>query len=417
MRLIHTSDWHLGHSLHELSRRHEHLAFFDWLLDTIDDEKADALLVAGDVFETANPSAQALSDFYEFLSKCKQRFPSLDIVVIGGNHDSAARLDAPDSLLRSFGVRVVGGVSRTVDGEIDVERLVIPLRNAEGGVAAWVAAVPFLRPVDLPRVDAPDVDVLIEGVRRLYSQVFEAIRARREEGEAIVAMGHCYMTGTNLSELSERKILGGNQHALPVDVFPEDVAYAALGHLHLAQKVGGRNGVRYCGSPIPLSFSETTYRHQVCVVELDGERLSSVRDVRIPRAVELLQLPPNEPGTLNDLLNELRALPERDEAQPLETLPMLEVRVLLEQPEPTLRGMLERELEEKAARLVKISITRAGTGRGLADVERVSSLTDLKPEDVFRLKYERDHGGEPSEELLAAFHELVDAVGQEREAA
>lgn len=417
MRLIHTSDWHLGHSLHELSRRHEHLAFFNWLLNTIEKEQADALLVAGDIFDTANPSAQAQSDFYAFLARAKGRFPSLDLVVIGGNHDSAARLDAPDPLLHAFGVRVVGGVSRRADGELDVERLIAPLKDAEGHVAAWVAAVPFLRPVDLPHIDAPDVDALIEGVRQVYSQVLDEVRVKRDPGQAIVAMGHCYMTGTALSDLSERKILGGNQHALPVDIFPEDVAYAALGHLHLAQKVGGRNGVRYCGSPIPLSFSETIYRHQVCVVDLEGATLAAVRDVRIPRTVELLQLPTGGPGTLEALLEALHELPTRDATQPIETLPLLEASVLLEKPEPALRSIIEAALEGKAARLVKISSPRSGTGSPLAQAAGASSLKDLKPEEVFRLRYQREYQGEPSEALLAAFHELIDAVGQEREAA
>lgn len=417
MRLIHTSDWHLGHSLHELSRRHEHLAFFDWLLDTIEEENADALLVAGDVFDTANPSAQAQSDFYEFLAGAKKRFPSLDVVIIGGNHDSAARLDAPDPLMQAFGVRVVGGVSRGANGEIDLERLIAPVKDARGNVGAWVAAVPFLRPVDLPRIDAPDVDALVEGVRRVYSRVLDEVRGKRSAGQAIVAMGHLYMTGTELSELSERKILGGNQHALPVDIFPEDVAYAALGHLHLAQKVGGRNGVRYCGSPIPLSFSETNYRHQICVVDLVGGRLFEVRDIRIPRSVELLRLPANEHGTLEALLEALGALPQRDATQPLETLPMLEARVRLDQPDPSIRAKIEEALAGKAARLVKIDCARTGTNRSLGEVTEASSLKDLKPEDVFRLKYQRDYRDEPSDALLAAFHELVDAVGQEREAA
>src|SRR5690606_38813120 len=102
--------------------------------------------------------------------------------------------------------------------------------------------------------------------------------------------GHCYMTGTRLSELSERRILGGNQHALPVDLFPDDVAYVALGHLHLAQRVGADH-VRYAGSPIPLSFGERHYPHQVLLVDLRGERVAGIEPLRVPRSVDLLRVP------------------------------------------------------------------------------------------------------------------------------
>jgi exonuclease SbcD len=417
MRLIHTSDWHLGHTLHELPRRHEHAAFLGWLLDTIEREGADALLVAGDIFDTANPSAEAQADYYDFLARARARFPALNLVVIGGNHDSAARLDAADPLLRALHVRVVGGLPRGVGRALELERLLVPLTESDGRVAAWVAAVPFLRPADLPALELPDADLLVEGVRRIYAEVLDAAGARRLPSQAIVAMGHCYMTGTALSELSERRILGGNQHALPVDVFPEDVAYVALGHLHLAQRVGGRDDVRYSGSPIPLSFGEAHYRHQICVVDLEGERLGAVRSVPIPRAVDLLRLPAGGPGTLSELLAALEGIPKREEYQPFESLPYLEASVLLEKPEPGLRAMLETALEGRAARLARIVSHRTGTGETLAEAAGASSLRDLQPEEVFRLKYRRDHRSEPSPELLAAFHELVDAAAQAKEAA
>ncbi len=127
MRLVHTSDWHLGHTLHEISRRTEHRAFFDWLLSRLEALAADALLVAGDIFDTSNPSAEAQSDFYEFLAAAHMRVPGLDIVLIGGNHDSASRLDAPEPLLHAFGVRVLGGLPRNDGGGVDYTKLVVPL--------------------------------------------------------------------------------------------------------------------------------------------------------------------------------------------------------------------------------------------------------------------------------------------------
>lgn len=411
MRILHTSDWHLGHMLYDVPRDREHERFLDWLLDAIGESRADALLIAGDVFDTSNPSAAAQAMFYRFLSRARRRYERLEIVVIGGNHDSADRLDAPTPLLDGFDIRMVGGVPRGEDRRLDLDRLVVPLRDGAGEVRAWVAAVPFLRPADLPAV-AGAADPLVEGVRALYREVLDAARERRRPGQAIVGMGHLYMTGTRLSELSERRILGGNQHALPLDLFPEDVAYAALGHLHLAQQVG-RPSVRYCGSPIPLAMAEIDYPHQVCLVELDGEALASVTPLRVPRVVELLRIPKSGALGKEEILAKLRALPEAEDEDPA-LRPFLEVRVALERPDPALRGDLEEALEGRHARLVKVGVELGGDGRSLADRVAERMLDEILPETVFQNRWRKSYEGEPPAELMEAFLELVGQVHEEK---
>lgn len=410
MRILHTSDWHLGHTLHDVPRDREHERFLAWLLDVIEEQAIDALLVAGDIFETANPSAAAQAMFYRFISQARIRHPSLEIVIIGGNHDSADRLDAPTPLLDGLEVRVVGGLPRRADRSLDLDRLLIPLRDRERVIRAWVAAVPFLRPADLPPISGAE-DPLIEGVRAIYDEVFAAARERRAPGQAIVGMGHLYLSGTKLSELSERKILGGNQHALPAELFPEDVAYAALGHLHLPQAIG-RPAVRYSGSPIPLSMGERSYPHQVCVVELEGEALLSVEALHVPRTVELLRIPSQGALSKEQLLEALRELPAADGQDP-ELRPFLEVRVLLDRPDPSLRQDVEEELEGRHARLVRLGVELGGDGRGLADRVAKKMLDELQPEAVFNNRWAEQHGGEPPPELVAAFLELVGAVHEE----
>lgn len=419
MRLLHTSDWHLGHQLHEIPRDEEHEVFLRWLLDTIAAEDIDALAVAGDIFETANPGATAQRAYYEFLARARRRFPDLTIIIIAGNHDSAARLDAIDPVLRPLNVHVVGALPRKVD-TIDVDRLLVPARDRRGRVAAWVVAVPFLRDADLP----PGAE-LVDGVRAVYAQAIQAARARREPDQAIVALGHLYMTGGLTSELSERKIQSGNQQAVPSDVFPIDIAYAGLGHLHLAQAVGGRNEVRYSGSPIPLSLAEARYPHQVVVVDLEGTRATAIRPIPVPRAVELLRVPTEGALASDELVLRLKALAPLDVsaetggaggAEPHHAewrRPFLEVAVKLDKPEPGLRKKLDDALAGKAARLVKITIERAGGAAALAETAPGASLDDLTPEEVFRRRWRRDHEGEPPDELVAAFHELIDDVGQE----
>jgi exonuclease SbcD len=412
MRLLHTSDWHLGHTLYDVSREAEHAAFLEWLLDTLEAHAVDALLVAGDIFDTANPSADAQAAWYHFVARARRRLPRLDVVVIGGNHDSAARLDAPDPLFTALGVRVVGGLPRS-GGELELERLLVPLHDAKGRVGAWVAAVPYLRPADLPPVPVEAGDRLVEGVRAVYGEVLSAARRRRQPGQALVAMGHCYMTGTELSALSERKILGGNQHALPVELFPEDVAYAALGHLHKAQRVGGREGVRYSGSPLPLSLSEAGYRHQVLLVDLKGDALDVVRPLTVPRTTDMVRVPAREAVPLEEVVALLQALPAHEEGAPEWRRPYLEVCVSLPRPEPALRQKVEKVLDGKAVRLVKLTPAYTGTGGALAEVQPSLSLKERTPEDVFLARHARDYQEPPSPALLEAFHTLLTEVQED----
>lgn len=414
MRIVHTSDWHLGHTFHEISRRTEHLAFFEWLLGRLSALAADALLVAGDIFDTSNPSAEAQADLYEFLAAARRRVPGLDIVLVGGNHDSASRLDAPEPLLHAFGVRVVGGLPRSRNGAVEYSRLIVPLTDKAGVVVAKVVAMPFLRPADLPIIKDEGVDALIEGVRRVYAEVIAHAERERAPGQALLAMGHLYMSGTAISELSERKILGGNQHALPTDLFPESLAYVALGHLHLAQAVA-RESIRYSGSPIPLSMAEIDYPHQICVVDIDDGKLVSVECEPIPRKVELLRVPA-EARPLVEVEAALAAMASRVHLPPDEQ-PIIEVPVLLEQPEPALRTTVEKALEGKGVRLARISTRYTGTGQALADSLPKTTLRDLQPEEVLRQRWAREHEGELPADLLAAFHQLLGEAQADPEAA
>lgn len=421
LRILHTSDWHLGHTLHDLPRDAEHTAFLDWLLAQLRAHAVDALLVSGDIFETANPPARAMRAWYDFLARARAQQPGLDIVVVGGNHDSPARLEAAHPVLEAFGIHVVGSLPRTAERQPEVDRLVVPLHDASGAVAAWCAAVPFLRPADLPPGVQAGIedggDPLVAGVRAVYDAALGAARARRQAGQALVAMGHAYMVGGTLSELSERRVLGGNQHALPASIFPSDTAYVALGHLHRAQRVGGREGVRYAGSPIPLAVDEDRYAHQVLLVELEGEALVGVESLRVPRTVDILRVPGREGGPWEEVAAALEALPEAQDADggaSAAAFPYLEVRVTLDGPRPSLRRDVEALIKGKAVRLVKLAAVRQGDGRSLAGSVAGRELSDLRADEVFERKWARDYGGSPPDTVLACFHELLDAVGQQQ---
>ncbi|TYQ21605.1 UNVERIFIED_ORG: exodeoxyribonuclease I subunit D [Zoogloea ramigera] len=411
MRLLHTSDWHLGQSLHNFERHYEHQRFLDWLLDTIVAERADALLIAGDIFDNANPSSASQKQLYRFLQRAKERMPHLNLVVVGGNHDSPGRLEAPGPLLEAHGTRVIGAVQRHADGAIDLEALVLPLTGADGAVQAWCLAVPFLRPGDVPRkaADAETADSAADpylaGIALLYKQALDLALTKRQPGQAIVAMGHCHMVDGQMSADSERRIVIGGTEMLPAGIFDPAIAYAALGHLHLAQAVGKQHHIRYCGSPIPLSFAEVGYQHQVLRIDLDGDAVREIAPIAIPRAVQLLRVPA-KPALIGQVLEELAALDVPD--APTEEQPFLEVRVRLDAPEPGLRARIEAALDGKPVRLAKIETSSAARGSVLdAEVMTLDRLEQLKPDDIFRQLYQQRFGNEAPPDQLSAFAELM----------
>ena len=411
MRLLHTSDWHLGQALHNFERHYEHQRFLDWLLDTIETERVDALLIAGDIFDNANPSSASQKQLYRFLQRAKERMPHLNLVVVGGNHDSPGRLEAPGPLLEAHGTRVIGAVQRHADGAIDLDALVLPLTGADGSVQAWCLAVPFLRPGDVPRKTADDypsenaADPYLAGIALLYKQALELALSRRQPGQAIVAMGHCHMVDGQMSADSERRIVIGGTEMLPAGIFDPAIAYAALGHLHLAQAVGKQHHIRYCGSPIPLSFAEVGYQHQVLRIDLDGDAVREIAPIAIPRAVQLLRVPAR-PALIAQVLEELAALDVPD--APTEEQPFLEVRVRLDAPEPGLRARIEAALDGKPVRLAKIETSSAARGSAVdADVMTLDRLEQLKPDDIFRQLYQQRFGNQAPPDQLSAFAELM----------
>ena len=406
LRLIHTADWHLGHTLHGVSRHTEHQQFLNWLLAELLDKQADALIVAGDIFDSANPSAQAQAQLYEFLVSAKKQQATLDIILVGGNHDSATRLDAPSSILNALGVHVVGGLRRD-NQAIDWRRLIVPLTNAQGEIKAWCGAMPFLRNADLP--NSEDDDPLVTGVKSLYDELFSQLQSHAQHGESLIMTGHCYMVNGNVSELSERKILGGNQHALPVELFPKAIDYVALGHLHLAQTVGANEHIRYSGSPIPLSFDESHYVHSVLQVELIAEQCVAITKLKIPRTVELLRIPNGkEFATLSNVLAHLESLDLAD--LPKAQHPFVELRIKLDKPEPSLRQQIEEVISVLPVRLLKITTAYTGNDNSLADLQIEQRLEELQPLDVFQRCYQTKYDTPAPDDLTVLFNELLEGI-------
>ena len=402
MRLIHTSDWHLGQSLHGQDRDYEHTQFLAWLLDQLVAHAADALLIAGDVFDTVNPPLKAQERLYDFIVRAHERLPSLDIVMIAGNHDSGGRIELPGPLMKRLNAHAIGRISWIEDGQLDHGRLLVPLHDSKGEVAAWCLTLPFLRPAEVTGGETGDD--YIAGIRQVHERLIAAAENLRQPGQALIAMSHAHMAGGAVSEESERNIVIGNAEALPASLFPDSVAYVALGHLHKPQQVASQARIRYSGSPLPLSFAEVNYPHQVLLVDFDGEQLARIESLPVPRAVEMIRI---GRASLGEVIAALEALPPTGLFD--DNLPWLEVRVLLNEPLPDLRQRIETAISGKACRLVRIASEYAGK-RGEADSQVLAGLDQVSPQALFVRAWEEQFGNPPDEQAVDDFATLLQRV-------
>ena len=322
MKIIATSDWHLGNIFHGNDRLPEHIHFLDWLNTQIREHQPDALLVAGDVFDNGNPSAAAQSAYYAFLAEATARCPHIRIVITAGNHDSASRLEAPRELLSRHNVEIRGSlhrewVSDETDGhwEIDYDDLMIPVKDQEGNEIV-VLAVPFLRSDIVRNANYS------QGVNRILKELTERARGKFP-GLPLVMMAHIYAKGAEIAhqEASEKIAIGG-QEEVNMEGWADHPEYLTCGHIHKRQHVWNTDWARYTGSVLPMSFAEKDYRHGVDLITFEGNR---------PR-VELLEYQPQ---------HRLRVFPENDEDYTINKLKKLLDGELADRVEGRLSGNFE----------------------------------------------------------------------------
>jgi exonuclease SbcD len=401
IRLLHTADWHLGATLHGWSREPEHRTALAQLIEIAGTRAVNALIVAGDIFDSLNPSAEAQRLLYETLRDLRAACPAAAIVLIAGNHDPAGRLEAPRALFEFAGVHSIGVVARQ-GGALDPRAHLVPVRDAAGALAGHILALPYPRAADLP-VAGENVtgSPVVWGVRELYREAIAA--ARREIGDGpLILTGHLHVAGGLESEGAERRILIGGEHAAPPDIFPADVAYVALGHLHRPQKIG-RETIRYSGSLLPMSKTEIDYPHGVTLVDIADDGDARVEHIPLARSVAHQRLPlrgamaPEEiAGTLAEFC---AALP------PDAPLPFLYLALRVEGPATGLKAEIDAIVDKFPVRLASFSIERPRReSEPLAPTVR---LADCAPRDLFASAFAHTHGVEPTPEHLRCFDQLT----------
>lgn len=395
MKILHTADWHLGQTFFDFDRKAEHIVFLEWLKKKTHELSIDILLIAGDIFDSPNPSAESQRMYYHFLRDITAENPELQIIIIAGNHDSAARLEAPSPLLEGMNISVRGIVKRTDDGGIDFNHLIIPLHK--GG---YCLAVPYLR-----QGDYPESENYTEGVKKMYEATYEVIKEKKEENP-VIAMGHLQATGSEISDndRSERTTIGGLECVSP-EAFDQGITYTALGHLHRAQRVSGRENVRYAGAPLPMSFAERNNKQGVTFIEIGNE--NTINRIEFDTPVKLLSIPA-QALPLNEVLNEISELPD---GEITEFSPYLEVKILITEPEPSLRHQIEESLKAKSVRLARIA---AHTPQKDFEAKSITyeQLQTVNPIDIATDIFRRRFGGEDMPEKMKS---LLQGIIQEVE--
>lgn len=376
MKILHTSDWHIGSALYGRKRYDESEQFLQWLIETIKNYSVEALLIAGDIFDTSTPSNTAQELYYRFLNEVS-RTTCRHVIVTGGNHDSPSFLDAPKALLKAFNVYVVGSAAEKGEDEVFV------LKDADNNPVAIVCAVPFLRDRDVRQSSEGESycdkeSRLVEGIISHYQKVYEeACKERNELGKSlpIIGMGHLFIAGSSIYKRSgetngERDLYVGSLGQVPADRLPP-FDYFALGHLHIPQKVAGSETIRYSGSPMAMNFDEIHQQKSVVIVDIHDQHVH-IRTVPVPAFRHFEQIK----GDWDSIEASLRRLKEESFAGWVE--------VIYEGQEAigNLRERVYKLVENTSIEVLKIQNAMLFNAV-MKQYEKEVALQDLNPLDVF----------------------------------
>ena len=407
VRFFHTSDWHLGQFFYQHSRQYEHEQFLAWLLEQIQIKQPNALLIAGDIFDVINPASSAQKQLYQFLADAHAIAPHMQTLMIAGNHDSGYRIEQIEPLLEKYNAKTVGVIHKNSEGLIDLERLLVPIYDENKVIVAWCLTLPFLRPAEITGFNQQNAleqsTNSQKAIAYLHQQLIAEAKKRKAPDQALILMSHAHMQGGETSD-SERPIIIGNEEALSTTLFDEVIDYVALGHLHKPQKVQDIH-IRYSGSPIPLSFSEINYKHQIVEVTLDPTQSNESRfqfeAIAIPRSVQLHKIK----GELTEVFKQLSALPS-GEIENIDQREYVDIEYHTHiPPQPNLRQQFEDALPKDRYRLVRISRQYLATEKN-SDATTTISLEPPTPEKLFQQIWEKN-GYLDDDAVLKDFLSLV----------
>ncbi|MEZ8226615.1 exonuclease subunit SbcD [Vibrio splendidus] len=407
MKILHTSDWHLGQNFYNKSRKNEHERFLQWLLEQVTEHDIDAIIVAGDIFDTSTPPSYAREMYNKFVVDSNKI--GCQLVLLGGNHDSVSVLKETQQLLKYMGADVIPNTNE------DHATQVVELKSKNGDVEALVCAIPFIRPRDVLTSQAGVTGVerqkqLGDAIKQHYQSVYDAAvekRATFENSEhmPIIATGHLTAMGVQQSD-SVRDIYVGNLDGFAADGFP-DADYIALGHIHRPQVVAKREYIRYCGSPIPLSFDELKSQKQVCVVEF-VEGVRTISQLPVPTFQPLAEIK----GDLSEIESQLNQYIGLDSDQSVWLSIEVQAQDYLSDLQERMRALTE------GLNVEVLQLRRARERRNQAlEQESAETLSELSPMDVFTKRialeeFETDSEKARLERMTVKFKQVMVEVSE-----
>ena len=395
-KFIHTSDWHLGQNFYGYDRSDEQRDFLNQLADIVRKHTPDALLVSGDIFNTAAPSNAAFNLYVNAMLDIHRACPSMSIIVIAGNHDSASRLDSDKRLWQLANVTVMGGIARDKDGKANLNSHII---NVSG--KGIVAAVPFSYPTGFPQTAGNLQAERDERQQAYFQALLDRANEQNNDGVPIVLMAHLAVSNSDFTG-HDRNM---DRESVNIDTLGQGYDYAALGHIHRPQSLNER--VRYCGTPIPVSFDEQC-EHSVSIVQIDRHDALPVIDTKVIKNIKPLHtIPANEPADFEDALQRLQALNPNEHSY-------IRLNVKVEHFLPN--GAQEQAalaVEGKQCRLCEIKKTSTATGAHSSTQMTVEQFHKQSPLDIAN-QYFTDKYGEPmNEEQQEMFNYIYQLVQQE----
>ena len=421
MKIICTSDWHLGNLFHGNDRLPEHRHFLSWLLARIKEQHPDALLIAGDIFDNGNPSAAAQSAYYEFLADATETCPDMNVVIIAGNHDSASRLEAPRALLTRHKVEIRGNIHRSwvanEDGGnwvINYDDLMIPINGGDGSQAI-VLTVPYLRS------DVVQNANYSEGVNTILRELTAKAREKYRDSPLIM-IAHMYAKGADIakSDASEKIVIGG-QEEVNMQGWDEHPNYFACGHIHKRQHIWNTDWAHYSGSVLPMSFAEKDYHHGVDMVTIENGTKPQIEFLEYEPQHKLMFLPETEeeltPKKLEKRIN--AELQDRTEDKLDDNFVYLVLKVTLEKVNNDAIKELEALIGTKNAVLCKIQkiipeldIT---TISGSQHLQSIDDILNRDPLDTLKETFVVKNGKEMTDHQEKMLTDLLNSLTAEND--
>ncbi len=397
MKILHTSDWHLGHTLYNYDRTAEQQSFLRQLTRIVTEEQPDAMVVSGDIYHYSSPAAATQKMYTDAMLNIQQACPGLAIVVTAGNHDSSSKLEIDSSLWQHFGLNVVGNIERTAE-EVNLDKHIIEINN-EKKTIGYVIAVPHVYPQNFPLLDTETPRDQRQA--RFFQALLDEVKKRNTAQLPVVLMAHLSIEGSDRSGHDES--IGGIEY-VPLSAMGEGYDYLALGHIHCPQDIkGSHHHARYCGTPLPVSFDET-YPHSISIIELEkgAEPQISTREIENP--IPLVTLP-HDPTPFEDALKLLEEYPEEKPAY-------LRLNVLT-------KGYLPPDCNEKASNAAKGKACKycyiKTTRERQADTDEskpisIQEMQEMSPLEIARLYYRETEGEEMDPELCQLMETVMQKV-------